>query len=112
TPQVVRVHAVPRRQHLVDERRGVLTLLLRHPSVPGRRRRADLARAPTERLLRRRRQRAEAHAGDRDRDLQLERLLREPCSENDVRAAALAIALEWVARDAGAEEQQIVEVRA
>jgi hypothetical protein len=34
-----------------------------------------------------------------------------PGAEHDVGAAALAVALERVARDAGAEEEQVVEVR-
>src|SRR5207248_2742609 len=76
-----------------------------------RRRRADLARAATERLLRGCRQRAEAHAGDRDRDLELDRLLREARPERDVRVAPLPVALERVARDARPEEEEIVEVR-
>ena len=74
--QVVRVHAVARRQQLVDEQLGVLALLGRHAAVAGRRARADRARAAAERLLGGRRQRAEAHAGDRDRDVELERLRR------------------------------------
>jgi hypothetical protein len=41
----------------------------------------------------------------------VERLLRESRSDRDVGAAALAVALERVARDARAEEQQVVEVR-
>jgi hypothetical protein len=53
---------------------------------------------------------SEAHAGDRDRDLQLERPLREARPEGHVRVAALAVALERVARDARTEEEQVVEV--
>src|SRR5207247_3842711 len=85
--------------------------LLRHPAVAGRGRGPDLARAAPERLLRRRREGSEAHARDRDRDRQLERSLREAGAEDDVRAAALAVALERVARDAGAKKEQVVEVR-
>src|SRR4029077_7274088 len=48
---------------------------------------------------------------DRDRDLQLERSAREARAEHDVGAASLAIALERVARDTRAEEEQVVEVR-
>src|SRR5262249_19026420 len=96
---------------LVDERRRVLALLRRHAAVARRRRGADLGRPPPERLLRRRRQRPEGHACDRDRDLELERLFRETRAERHVRAAALAVPLEWIARDAGAQEEQVVEVR-
>jgi hypothetical protein len=53
---------------------------------------------------------AEAHPGDRDRDPELERLLGEASPERDVRVAALAVALERIARDARAEEKQVVEV--
>ena len=49
--------------------------------------------------------------GDRDRDLQLERLLREPRAEDDVGRAPLAVALERVAGDGCAEEEEVVEVR-
>ena len=109
--QVVRVHPVARRQQLVDEDLGMATLLGRHPAVTGGGRGAHLGGAAAERLLRGRRQGAEAHARDRDRDLQLERLLREPRPERDVRVAALAVALERVAGDARAEEEEVVEVR-
>ena len=109
--QVVGVHPVARRQQLVDERLGVPALLLGHAAVAGRRRGPHRGRAAAERLLRRRRQRAEAHARDRDRDLQPERLGGVPVAEHDVGVAALAVALERVARDARAEEQQVVEVR-
>ena len=109
-PQVVGVHAVARGQDLVDELGGVVALLGQHPAVAGGGGGADGARAAAERLLGRRRQRSEAHAGDRDRDVQLDRPLREPGPEGYVGRAALAVALEGVARDAGAEEEQIVEV--
>src|SRR5262249_30550727 len=110
-PQVVRVHPVAGRKHLVDERRRVRAFLLGHPAVAGRRRRADLARPAAEGLLRRRGKRAEAHSRDRDRDLQLERLARVSRTEDDVRAAFFAVALERIPRDARAEDEEIVEVR-
>ena len=109
--QVVRVHPVAGGQELVDEDLRMAALLRRHAAVAGRRRGAGLGGATAERLLRRRRQRAEAHAGDRDRDLQLERLLRVARAERDVRVATLAVALERIAGDARAEEEQVVEVR-
>ena len=108
--QVVGVHAVARGQELVDEHVGVPALLGRHAAVAGGRRRADLARAAAERLLRLCRERAERHAGDRDRDLQVQRLLRVAGAEHDVGVAALAVALERIARHARAEHQQVVEV--
>ena len=110
--QVVGVHAVARRQHLIDERLANA----RAPPASCRHRRwwwrcrRCVAPRP-KRLLRRRRQRAEAHAGDGDGDLQFHRLLREARAQHDVGLAALAIALERIAADGGAEEQQIVEMR-
>src|SRR5262249_21964194 len=109
--QVVRIHAVARREKLVDERRRVLALLGRHAAVTCRGRRANLGRAAAESLLRGCRERAEAHPRDRDRDPELERLLREARSEDHVGGAALAVALERVARDRRTEEEKIVEVR-
>ncbi len=71
----------------------------------------DRARAAAERLLGRSRQRSEAHAGDRDRDVEVERLRRVPVAQHDIGVAALAVALERVARHARPEEEQVVEVR-
>src|SRR5439155_3731263 len=79
--------------------------------VAGRGRGPDLACAAPERLLRWRGEGAEAHARDGDRNVQLERPLGEAGPQDDVGAAALAVALERVSRDAGAEEEQVVEVR-
>ena len=109
--EVVGVHPVAGGEQLVDEDLRVAALLGRHAAVAGRRRGAHLGRAASERLLRGRGEGAEAHARDRDRDLQLQRLLREPGAERDVGVAALAVALERVAGDAGAEEEEVVEVR-
>ena len=109
--QVVRVHAVARRQILVDERLGMPALLLRHAAVAGGGRGAGERRAAAERLLRLRRERAKAHAGDGDRDFELDRLLRVARAEHDVGAAALAVAFERIARDRRAEEQEVVEMR-
>ena len=86
-------------------------LLRRHAAVAGGGRGAGERRAAAERFLGLGRQRAEAHAGDGDRDLQLDRLLGEARAEHDVGAAFLAIAFERIARDRGAEEQQVVEMR-
>ena len=108
--QVVGVHPVARGQQLVDERLGRGALLGRHAAVAGRRRGAHRARAAAQRLLGRRRERAEAHAGDGDGDVELERALGVAGAEHDVGVAALAIALERIARDARAEQQQVVEV--
>jgi hypothetical protein len=41
----------------------------------------------------------------------VERLLRKARAERDIRVAALAVALQRVARHAGPQEQQVVEVR-
>ena len=70
-----------------------------------------MRRAAAQRFLGLRRERAEAHAGDGDRDLELDRLLGEARAEHDIGAAFLAIAFERIARDRGAEEQEIVEMR-
>jgi hypothetical protein len=110
-PEVVGIHAVTRGQQLVHERLRVLALLVGHAAVARRRRGAHLGRAAAERLLRRRRQRAEAHARDRYRDPERERLAGEPCPEDDVRRAPLAVALERIARDRCAQEQEVVEMR-
>jgi hypothetical protein len=109
--QVVRVHAVARRQQLVHERLRRLSLLGCHPAVAGRRRRSAGARAAAERLLRVRAQRAEAHPGDRDRDVEPQRPPGEARAEDDVRPARLPVTLQRVARHARAEEQEVVEVR-
>ena len=109
--QVVGVHAVAGGQQLVDEDLRVLPLLGGHAAVTRGGRGADLARAATERLLRRRGEGAEAHPRDRHRDLELERLLGKARAEGDVGRAALPVALERVARHAGTEEEQVVEVR-
>ena len=109
--QVVGVHPVAGGQQLVDERLRALALLGRHAAVARRRARPHRARAAAERLLRRRAQRAEAHPRDRDRDVEVQRLRRVAGAEHDVGVAALAVALERVARHARAEEQQVVEVR-
>ena len=109
--QIVGVHAVARRQQLVDEELGVPALLLRHAAVAGGRRRARHRGATTEGLLGRARQRTETHARDRDGDLQMDRLLRETRAEHDVGRASLAIAFEGVTRHRGAEKQQVVEMR-
>src|SRR6202035_3306007 len=89
----------------------VLALLRGHAPVAGRRARPERARAAPERLLGRARERAEAHSRDRYRNVQVDRLARKAPTDRDVGGAPLAITLERVARDAGAEEQQIVEVR-
>jgi hypothetical protein len=108
--EVVRVHAVARGEELVDEGLRVLPLLRRHPAVARGRRGPHFGGPASKRLLGRGGEGAEAHPGDRDRDAELERALRKPRPQGDVRVAPLAVALERVARDAGAEEEQVVEV--
>jgi hypothetical protein len=109
--QIVRVHAVARRQILIDEDLGMAALLRRHAAIAGRRRGSGKRCAAPQRLLGFGRQRAEAHAGNGDRDLELDRSLREAGANGDPGAAFLAIAFEWVARDRCSEEQEIVEMR-
>ena len=107
--QVGRVEAVARREHLVDEQRRGLALLGGHAAVAGGGRGADLGGGPPERLLGRGRQRAEAHAGDGDRDVELERLGAVAGAEHGRGLAALAVALERVARHRRREEDEVVE---
>ena len=109
--QVLGVHPVAAGQVLVDEVLGLAALLGRHAAVPGGGGRAHLRRAAPQRLLGLGRQRAEAHAGDGDRDVEVQRERGVAVAEHDVGAAALAVALQRVARHARAEEQQVVEVR-
>ena len=109
--QVVRIHAVARRQDLIDEDVGMLPLLLGHAAVAGCRRGSKLRGAAAERLLGRPGQGAEAHAGDGHRNLEMDRLQGVAGAEPDVGAAFLAIAFERIAADRGAEEQEIVEIR-
>ena len=109
--QIVRVHAVARRQILIDEDLGMAALLRRHAAIAGRRRGPGERCAAPQRLLGFGRQRAEAHAGNGDRDLELDRSLREAGANGDPGAAFLAIAFERVARDRCPEEQEIVEMR-
>ena len=84
---------------------------LRHAAVAGGGRRAHCGGGAAERFLHVGRQRAEAHAGDGDRDVELDRLCGEARAEHGLRRALLAIALERIARQRCAEEQQVVEVR-
>jgi hypothetical protein len=109
--QVVRVHAVARRQHLINEDVGVPALLLRHAAVAGGGRRAGDRGAAAERLFCLRRQRAKRHAGNRDGDFQLDGLLSEAIAQHHVGGALLAIAFQRIARDGGAQKQQIIKVR-
>ena len=108
---MIRVHAVARGQHLIDENLRALPLFLGHAAVAGRGRGPHGRSAAPERLLGRARQRAEAHAGDGDGNLEMDRLLGEARAEHHVGRAFLAIAFERIAADRGAEEQEIVEMR-
>ncbi len=69
TAQVLRVHAVTRRQILVDERLGMAALLIGHAAVAGGGRGAGKRRATAERFLGVTRERPETHAGNGDRRL-------------------------------------------
>ena len=109
--KVVGVHAVARREQLVHELLRVAALFFGHAAVTGRRAGADGGRAAAERLFRLRREGAEAHAGNRDRNVELDRVLGVARAERHGRVAALAVALERVARNARAEQQQVIEVR-
>ena len=97
--QIVRIHAVARRQHLIDKRsaNGSRSSGVMPPSpvvveVP-----TAVAPRP-KRFLGWRRKRAEAHAGNGDGNFQLDRLFGEPRADGDIGAAFLAIAFERIAR--------------
>ena len=109
--QVVRVHAVAGGQVLVDQRLRVAPLLRGHAAVARGGRGPGEARAPAEGLLGVGREGAEAHAGDGHRGLQADRLRGEAVAQHHLGAAPLAVALQRVAADRGAEEQQVVEMR-
>ena len=68
-------------------------------------------RALRKRHLRLERQGAEAHPRDVHRDVELDRLLGEPGTENRLRDALLAIALDHEARQRARHEHQLVPVR-
>ena len=107
-----RVHAVAGGEELVDERRGVPALLLGHAAVARRGRGAHRGRAAARAPPWRAPDSApKLMPGDRDRDLQVQRPGGVAVAEHDVGVAALAVALERIARDARAEEEQVVEVR-
>ena len=109
--QIVRVHAVARGEILVDEILGLAALFRGHAAIARRRRGAGHRGAAAERFLGLGRERTEAHAGDGDRDLEFDGLLGKARAQHHVGAALLAVAFQRIARDRGAEEQQIVEMR-
>ena len=109
--QIVRVHAIARRQILIDQLLRLAALFRRHAAVAGGGRGAGHRRAAAQRFLGLRRERAEAHAGDGDRNLEFDRRLGEARAQHHVGAALLAVAFERIARDRGAEEQQVIEMR-
>ena len=108
--QVVGVHPVPGREELVDEDRRVLALLRRHAAVP------VVVDVPTSVAPR---PSASFAGADQGAELMPAIVIRIFSSKGrpaarprrHVRVAALPVALERVAGDAGAEEEQVVEVR-
>ena len=110
-PQVVRIEPVARRQDLVDERLRGGALLVGHAAIARGRAGAHGGRGAPEGLLGVRPERAEAHAGDRDRDCELDRFGRKARADRHVGRACLAVALERVARDRGAEQHEVIEGR-
>src|SRR6476619_7656928 len=107
---MVRVHAVARGQHLVDQSLRALSFLFGHAAIPGGRGGAHNRSAAPERLLGLARKRAEAHAGDRNRNLEMDRLLGEARAEYHVGRAFLPVAFERIATDRGTKKQKIVEM--
>src|SRR5258708_17725142 len=108
---VLGIDAVARRQYLVDEERRGGALLPAHAAVAGRRARAHHAGTLAERLLRMTRHGTGGHTGDRDRNLELDWFFGKARAEHDIGGAALAVTLERIARDRGAEKGAIVEAR-
>ncbi|MNP06191.1 hypothetical protein D3C76_981640 [compost metagenome] len=109
--QVVRVHAVARRQVLIDQVLRLPALLRGHAAVTGGGAGTGDGRATAQGFLGIGRQRTETHAGDGHRNLQVDRLLGEAVAEDHIGAALFPIAFQRVARHAGAQQQQIIEVR-
>ena len=109
--KIVRVHAVARRQILIDEIFRLSALFWRHAAVARRGRRPRCRGAASERFLSVCRQRTEAHSGNRDRNRKLQRLLRKAIAEHDFRPAFLAISFQRIPRHRCAEKKKIVEIR-
>ena len=110
-PQIVGIHAVARRQILIDQQRGMAALFRRHAAVAGGGAGADRGGAASECFLGSTREGAKTHAGDRHRRPEMNRLFGEARPQHDVGAALLTIAFERIARDRCAEKQQVVEMR-
>ena len=108
-PEIIRVHTIARRQHLINQGLGGFALFRRHAAIARSGAGARRRRAQTEGLLGMGAERAEAHAGDGDRDFQFDRLLGVARPQRDAGFAALAVAFQWVARCRGTEEQQIIQ---
>jgi len=107
--QIVRVEAVARRQHLIDQGFRGLPLFLGHAAVAGGGAGAHGGGGAADGFLGVSAQGAEAHAGDGDGNLQLDGFFREAGAQGDVGIAAFPIAFQGIARDRGAEQGQIVE---
>ena len=109
--QIVGVHAVARRQDLIDQGLGRAPFFLGHPAVAGGRAGAHRGAGPADRLLGVGAERAEAHPRHGDRDRKLDRPGGEAVAEHHAGVAALAIAFQRVARHRCAKEQEVVEAR-
>lgn len=109
--QVIRVHAITRRQVLVNQVLGLAAFFRRHATVARGGTGACNSGAAPQGFFRIGRQCTEAHAGDCHRNFQVDRLLGEPVTEDYIRSAFLTVAFQRVARDACTEQQQVVEVR-
>jgi hypothetical protein len=109
--QVVRVEPVPRLDALVVPLRRVVAFGRDHSPLARARRCPGHGRALRERHLGLQGERTERHARDVDRDIELERVLREACSEHRRRVALLAVALDDEPRQCPGEEHELVPVR-
>jgi hypothetical protein len=109
--QIIGVHAVAARQILHDQLGRMLALLRVHAAFAGAGRDTAVGRRYAERPLGVDRERAEAHAGDHDRALQYQRARHLSLANDHPCVAALAVAFERHARQAGGGKHQIVEAR-
>src|SRR5690606_15970165 len=109
--EVIGIHAVAGRQHLVDEGARRTSLFGRHAAVAGGGTGAHLGCRQAQRLLGVGAERPEAHTGNRDRYSQVHRVLREARTQGNTGFAGLAVSLQRVARYRGAEKKKVVETR-
>ena len=107
--QIIGVHAVARRQVLIDQLVGMAALFRRHAAIAGGGGGARGSCTAPQGFFRWTGQRPKGHARDGDRDIQLDRVFGVQAADGHVRLAFLAIPFERVARNRRAHEQQVVK---